>query len=127
MAYRFFPVKGRGIINERDEVIYDFQGRPIRLPWERWLHIITRKDHLYMVHLREELEETLKGPDLIIQSNVNPESGRVYHKWFEQTVMGSKWVRVVVYFLADDDAFVATAYVDNEVIAGEVLWSREAQ
>ena len=109
-------------------MIYDFQGRPIRLPWERWLHIIDpHGDHPYMVHLREELEETLKEPDLIIQSTVNPELGRVYHKWYEETVVGGKWVRVVVYFLADDDAFVATAYVDSEVIAGEVLWSREAQ
>ena len=52
-------------------MIYDFQGRPIRLPWERWLHIIDpHGDHPYMVHWREELEETLKEPDLIIQSTV---------------------------------------------------------
>ena len=80
-----------------------------------------------MVSMREELEETLKDPDLVVQSTVNQEFGRIYHKWYEQTVIGSKWVRVVVYFLADGDAFVATAYVDEEVIAGEVLWSKEGQ
>ena len=80
-----------------------------------------------MVSMREELEETLKDPDLVVQSTVNQEFGRIYHKWYEQTVIGSKWVRVVVYFLADGDAFVTTAYVDEEVIAGEALWSKEGQ
>ena len=109
-------------------MIYDFQGQAIRLPWERWLHIIDPAGrHDYMASMRSELVDTLKNPDFVVRSTVVPEVGRIYHKWYEHTVVGSKWVRVVVYFFAYDDAFVATAYAHARVIAGEVLWSREGQ
>ena len=112
----------------RDETVIDYQGQPIRLPWERWLHIIDPAGrHSYMASMRAELEETLKDPDLIVRSTVFPDIGRIYHKWYEHTVIGAKWVLVVVYRLADDDAFVATAYVKGEVIAGEVLWNKAGQ
>ena len=105
-------------------MLYDFQGQAIRLPWERWLHIITRKDHPYMVHLREEMDGTLRDPDVIVRSTRKPEIGRIYNKRYERTAVGSKWVRVVVYFIDASDAFVVTAYVDDDVISGEVLWRR---
>ena len=109
----------------RDETVIDHQGQPIRLPYERWLRIIDPAGrHGYMASMWEELESTLKDPDLIVRSNTYPDIGRIYHKWYERTVVGSKWLRVVVYFLADGDAFVATAYVHGEVIAGEVLWRK---
>jgi hypothetical protein len=78
-----------------------------------------------MAMMRSELEETLRDPDLIISSTRFPERVRIFHKWFDRTVVGSKWVRVVVNFLDNGDAFVLTAYADNEVIAGEELWRKE--
>ena len=92
------------------------------------MHIIDPAGyHPYMASMRDELVETLKVPHLVVRSTVQPDIGRVYHRWYEHTPVGSKWVRVVVYFLADGDAFVTTAYSGSEVIAGEVLWSREEQ
>jgi len=80
-----------------------------------------------MVYLREELDGTLRDPDVIVRSTRIPEIGRIYNKWYEHTAVGSKWVRVVVYFLAESDAFVATAYVADDVISGDVLWRRVGQ
>ena len=77
--------------------------------------------------MREELESTLKDPDIIVRSARYPDFGQIYHKWYEHTAVGSKWVRVVVYFLDDGDAFVATAYAHREVIVGEVLWRKTEQ
>ena len=92
------------------------------------MHIIDpAKHHGYMASMRNELVETIRDPDLVVQSTVRPEIGRVYHRWYEQTTVGNKWVRVVVYFLAEGDAFATTAYANSEVIPGEVLWSREGQ
>ena len=68
-----------------------------------------------MATMRSELVETLEDPDLVVRSTVDAEIGRIYHKWFQYTAVGSKWVRAVVYFITDSDAFVATAYVHGEV------------
>ena len=109
-------------------MIYDFQGQPIRLPWERWLHIIDPDGrHAYMASMRAELVETLEDPDLVVRSTVDMAIGRIYHKWFQSTAVGSKWVRAVVYFISESDAFIATAYVHGDVIAGEVLWRKSGQ
>ena len=50
---------------------------------------------------------------------------RIYYKWFENTVVGRKWVSVVVEFLDDDDAFVRTAFVRRIPAPGEEIWQKE--
>ena len=106
-------------------IIQDFQAQQIRLPEERWRHIIDR--HPYMMEMREELAETLLDPDTIRKSNSEPDTVRVYYKWFENTVVGRKWVSVVVEFLDDDDAFVRTAFVRRIPAPGEEIWQKENQ
>ena len=120
------PTGGVVLLNERDEVIYDFQGNAIRLPRERWLHIMDPSgDHPYMVDMWKELVETLENPEVIVRSTRFPYTSRIYHRWFDNTPVGGKWVRVVTNFPASGDAFVLTAYSEDQVIAGEVLWQKE--
>ena len=114
----------RGIINRGDEIIIDFQGRPIRLPYERWLHIIMR--HSYMAELRETIRETLQDPDIVIRSRQDPEAAAIYQKWIAGTAVGDKWVRVVVKFFDRNDAFVLTAFARNLMETGDTLWQRES-
>ena len=83
--------------------------------------------HPYMELMREETEEALRNPDLVIRSTRPPETARIYHKWHDNTVMGSKWVKVVVEFLADGDAFVKTAYVERRVATGKEIWRQGKQ
>ena len=79
-----------------------------------------------MLNMRAELYLTLQDPDLVKKSLHHPETVRIYFKWFERTVVGSKWVAVVVRFFADGDAFVLTAYGESNLMPGEELW-RKAQ
>ena len=86
----------------------DLFGRRIRLTEERVRHILTR--HPYMASLWREVVETLREAEEIRRSNSDPETVRLYHKWYDGTVEGNKYVCVVVKVLPDD-AFVLTAYV----------------
>ena len=110
------------IINGRDTVILDFQGQAIRFPYERWLHILS--SHPNMVDMRETIGETLRDPDIVIRSNSAPERARIYQKWMVGTIQGDKWVRVIVRFFADGDAFVLTAFTRNLMETGETLWRK---
>lgn len=117
--------QGRGIIYDRDEIITDFQGQAIRLPYERWLHIIDPAgQHPYMIGMRAELVQTLQEPEVVIRSKDDPEWSRIYFRWFENTEEGAKWIRAVVKFLDDGDAFVLTAFVRERLDSGEVLWRK---
>lgn len=120
--------QGRGIIYERDETIIDFQGQPIRLPYERWLHIIDPAGaHPYMAAMLSELMETLSAPDVVRQSNSEPTRVWLYYKWFDNTEVGNKWLCVVVEFLADNDSFVRTGYVTDRLKRGEEQWRKQNQ
>ena len=117
-------MKGRGIINDRDEVIYDFQGQAIRLPWERWLHTI-RPEHAYMLSMRPELVESLRNPDFVSRSSRDPASVRIYIKWFEGSPVGDKWLRVAVKLEGTDNSYVLTAFVRSRADVGDVMWRKE--
>ena len=106
-----------------DEVIDDYQGHPIRLPGERWGHII--HDHPCMANMQEELSQTLKDPEIIRKSTRPMGTARIYYKWFDNTVVGNKWVCVVAAFLEDGDAFVLTAYPSDRLKPGEEIWRKE--
>ena len=96
------------------------------MPYERWLHITDPAGrHRYMIQLRAEVELTLQDPEVIVRSAQDRATVRIYHKWFEHTVVGSKWVRVAVKFLDAGDAFVLTAYTERGIMPGEVLWRKE--
>lgn len=77
-----------------------------------------------MAELRETIDETLWDPDIVIRSNSTPERARIYQKWMVGTAQGDKWVRVVVRFFDDGDAFVLTAFTRNLMETGETLWRK---
>ena len=97
------------------------------MPYERWLHITDPdSDHPYMAYLRAELELTLQDPELIIRSTRFPDTARIYHKWFEHTVVGDKWLLAAVNFPDGGSAFVLSAYVSRRIIPGAELWRKES-
>ena len=68
-------------------MIYDFQGRPIRLPWKRWLHIIDPSGrHPYMAGMLSQLLETLGTPDIVRRSNSGPARVGLYYNWFDNII-----------------------------------------
>jgi hypothetical protein len=46
---------------------------------------------------------------------------RLFYEFYAQTIVGGKWLCVVVKY-SKDDAFIVTAYLTDKPKAGEDLW-----
>jgi hypothetical protein len=101
-------------------VINDYQGRAIRLTEERWGHV---SEHPEMAGMRQAVEETLRAPEVVVESMSDP-TARLYYRFYHRTLVGGKHLCVVVKFAAEE-AFVVTAYLTDRVKKGRVLWPEE--
>ena len=77
-----------------------------------------------MVGLREAVEETLRKPEVVIESPSDP-LARLYYRFYHRTMVGGKHLCVVVKILGDD-AFVVTAYLTDRVKKGTLLWPKKS-
>ena len=102
------------------KALLDYQGKTIRLTDERLAHI---KEHPEMVNMEMSLEETLHGPQLVIRSSTDA-SANLNYRYYYGTLVGDKWLCVVVKY-TNDDAFVLTAYLTDKPKKGEQLWPRK--
>lgn len=98
-------------------VLTDYTGRAIRLTEERWAHI---SEHPEMTGMRRALGETLQAPTIVVQSPSDP-AAQLYYGFYTRTIVGEKYLCVVVK-CSTDDAFVVTAYLTDRVKEGKVLW-----
>lgn len=73
-----------------------------------------------MVGMEKTVAETLAAPKIVVRSPVDLKT-HLYHRYYVRTVVGGKFLCVVVK-IHDDDAFVLTAYLTNKVRRGVVLW-----
>ena len=99
------------------KVLHDFQGLAIRLTDERLAHIL---EHPEMAPMEPAIQETLLHPERVVQSFSDPQA-RLYYRFYFGTIVGSKYLCVVVKVL-DDDAFVLTGYLTDRIKKGVVLW-----
>jgi hypothetical protein len=100
------------------KALQDCFGRNVRLTDERLAHILERPE---MKQMGDELEPVLRQPQFCRRSR-SDEAVRLFYEFCEQTMVGGKWLCVVVKY-AEDDAFVVTAYLTDKPKAGEDLWS----
>ncbi len=100
-------------------VLHDHQGLVIRLTDERLTHIM---EHQEMRGLEGAIEETLLRPVHVVESFSDPQA-RLYYRFYVGTLVGDKFVCVVVK-VAGDDAFVLTAYLTDRVKKGVLLWPK---
>ena len=98
-------------------VLTDYAGCKIRLTEERWAHI---SEHPEMAGMRPALEETLQAPTVVVES-LSDRAARLYHRLYSRTMVGEKYLCVVVKF-STGDAFVVTAYLTDSWKKGEVVW-----
>ena len=98
-------------------VLTDYAGRKIRLTEERWAHI---SEHPEMAGMRPALEETLQAPTIVVESPSDP-AARLYYRVYTRTIVGEKYLCVLVKF-STDDAFVVTAYLTDRLKKGKVVW-----
>jgi hypothetical protein len=98
-------------------VLHDHRGLAIRLTDERLAHI---HEHPEMAGLDAAIEETLARPQFVVQS-ASDEQANLYYRYYVGTMVGDKYLCVVVKILTAD-AFVLTAYLTDKVKQGERLW-----
>ena len=99
------------------KILSDCFGHQVRLTDERLAHIL---DHPEMQALGAEVERTLRQPQLVRRSR-SDQAVRLFYEFYTQTIVGGKWLCVVVKY-AENDAFVVTAYLTDKPKAGEDLW-----
>jgi hypothetical protein len=95
----------------------DCFGHQVRLTDERLAHIL---EHLEMKDMATEIQRVLIRPELVRRSR-SDEAVRLFYEFYAQTIVGGKWLCVVVKY-AESDAFVVTAYLTDKPKAGEDLW-----
>lgn len=99
------------------KLLKDYQGRDVRLTDERLRHIL---EHPEMATLEAALEETLRRPQYVIQSQVDSAAELTY-RFYVGTRVGDKW-RCVVEKYDPSDAFVVTGYLTDRLKRGAQLW-----
>ncbi len=99
------------------KLLHDHRGLAIRLTDERLAHI---HEHPEMAALDTAIEQTLRQPEVIIQSASDPQAN-LYYRSYLGTMVGDKHLCVVVKVLPGD-AFVLTAYLPDKVKKGVQLW-----
>ena len=99
------------------KVLHDYRGLAIRLTDERQAHI---HEHPEMLNLDSAIEQTLAHPQFVVQS-AGAEQASLYYRFYLSTMVGDKYLCVVVKVLPAD-AFKLTAYLTDKVKEGERLW-----
>ena len=99
------------------KLLDDCFGRKVRLTDERLAHIL---EHAEMAGMAAEVERVLRQPQLVRRSRSDT-AVRLFYEFYAQTIVGGKWLCVVVKYV-ENDAFVVTAYLTDKPKAGEDLW-----
>ncbi|MEM1280110.1 MAG: hypothetical protein AAGG53_08880 [Cyanobacteria bacterium P01_H01_bin.152] len=95
----------------------DYQGRQIRLTNERLQHIL---EHPEMASMEQAILTALTNPEVVKQSRTDT-AVYLYYLYRQATLVGDKWLCVVVKYLATD-AFIITAYLTDKLKPGEQIW-----
>jgi hypothetical protein len=99
------------------KILTDCFGRQVRLTDERLAHIL---QHVEMSGMAAEIERVLRQPQLVRRSRSDA-TVRLFYEFYAQTLVGGKWLCVVVKY-GQADAFVVTAYLTDKPKDGEDLW-----
>ncbi len=99
------------------KTLVDCFGHEVRLTDERLAHIL---NHPEMAGMEEEIAGVLRQPQLVRRSR-SDEAVRLFYEFYGRTIVGGKWLCVVVKY-PSNDAFVVTAYLTDKPKPGEELW-----
>ena len=101
------------------KIILDCFGHTVRLTDERMAHIL---EHPEMKEMGAEIERVLIEPQTVRCSR-SDDAVRLFYEFYAETLVGGKWLCVVVKYL-QEDAFVVTAYLTDKPKTGETLWPK---
>lgn len=100
--------------------IRDCFGRSVRLTDERMAHIL---QHPEMVGMEAEMTRVLQAPAEVRVSR-SDHTIELFYEYYAKTRVGGKWLCVVVKY-APDEGFVVTAYLTDQLKAGERIWPKK--
>ncbi len=80
------------------KIIRDCFGRSVRLTEERTAHIL---QHQEMVTMEAEIAQVLQSPAEVRLSR-SDDTVQLFYEFYAQTLVGGKWLCVVVKYLTDD-------------------------
>lgn len=75
-----------------------------------------------MVHQTGKIEETLRTPDIIVQSKTD-RSVELFYRHYQRTPVTEKYLCIVIKMI-EDYPFIITAYFTDSVKRGKVLWKK---
>ena len=101
------------------KILIDYEGRAIRLTDERLQHIL---EHPEMHGMAQRIEKTVRSPQKVLESLSDPKA-RLYYRLYLGSRVGDKHLCVVVK-VADNDAFILTAYLVTRPTGGKQLWPK---
>lgn len=73
--------------------------------------------------MEAEIERVLQSPAEVRVSR-SDDTVQLFYEFYAQTHVGGKWLCIVVKYAADD-AFVVTAYLTDQLKAGETIWPKK--
>ena len=73
--------------------------------------------------MEEEIERVVQSPAEVRVSRTDT-TVELFYEFYAQTRVGAKWLCVVVKY-QPDDAFVVTAYLTDQLKAGETIWPKK--
>jgi hypothetical protein len=76
-----------------------------------------------MAGLAQEIERVLQSPTEVRVSR-SDDTVRLFYEFYVKTMVGGKWLCVVVKY-APEDAFMVTAYLTDQLKAGETIWPKK--
>ncbi len=98
----------------------DYRGLRIRLTEERREHIL---EHPEMAPMESAIAEALAHPHVVVES-LRDADAQLYYRYYSHTMVGGKFVCVVVKIQAED-AFVLTAYLTDQMKKGNIIWTEK--
>jgi len=102
------------------KIVRDCLGRSVRLTDERVAYIL---HHPEMTGMEAEIERVLQSPAEVRVSR-SDDTVQLFYEFYAQTRVGRKWLCVVVKY-PPGDAFVVTAYLTDQLKAGETIWPKK--
>ena len=99
--------------------IIDILGNKIVLSKNSFEHIVSREE---MASQEEKIKETLKFPDIIKLSKYDKRTF-LYYRFFEDSLVGAKYLVVIVKKL-QKESFIVTSFYTDKIKVGDLLWQK---
>ena len=97
------------------DTAFSVNNIPVRLPYERWYHIIENHDELASFYY--DVLETIEKPDLVFKGTGGSLKAA-------RNLSKRKWLVVVYKEVTKDDGFVITAYFLRKRPKGHLIWKQ---